>query len=246
MRVACQVVWLPKRGNSLEEYEDAASPFQNTESDADVFRCAVADGATETSFSGLWAKLLCDGFVSGEQMNALRAKWLHQISGKELPWYAEQKAESGAFAAIIGLVLNSDGSKKSKGTWTAEAVGDCCVVHTRERKLLTQFPLTSSEQFNSSPFLLCSQVHSEDQEPERITTSGEWKKGDVFYLMSDAIARWSYKRQEEHGDITNWLDGLITQEAIEKFSELERDHVDDYGRAYMRNDDVTLMRVSIA
>lgn len=244
MRVACQVVWLPKRGNSLEEYEDCANPFEGMETEVDTFKCAVADGATETSFSGLWAKLLVDGFVGKEEIQALRAKWTQQISGKELPWYAEQKAESGAFAALVGLTLASDG-KKSKGTWTAEAVGDCCLMHTREKKVLSQFPLTASEQFNSSPFLLCSQVHEGDSEPERIATSGEWKKGDVFYLMSDAIARWAYKRQEEHSDSVMWLDGLTTQDAIEKFAAVQRDQLDDYGRAYMRNDDVTLLRVSV-
>ena len=49
--------WLPKDGNGPEEYEDAfrSLPEQG--------RFAVADGATETSFSGIWAAALVAAFA---------------------------------------------------------------------------------------------------------------------------------------------------------------------------------------
>src|SRR6266404_6244133 len=43
---------VPKRGNSTEEYEDAFAANPN------AGRFAIADGASESSFASLWAKLL--------------------------------------------------------------------------------------------------------------------------------------------------------------------------------------------
>ena len=63
MFISFKAFCLQKDGNDVTEYEDAFSPrlFENDK--YSEFRCAVADGATETSFSGLWAKILVDAFV---------------------------------------------------------------------------------------------------------------------------------------------------------------------------------------
>jgi hypothetical protein len=129
MRVVTNTLWLPKKGNTNEEYEDAAFPMESVEVETDSFRCAVADGATETSFSALWAKLLVEGFVNQTPRNESKQKWAEGIATKELPWYAEQKAESGAYAALLGLVLK--GGTDGGGTWEAEALGDCCMMLVR-------------------------------------------------------------------------------------------------------------------
>src|SRR5581483_6881715 len=160
--------------------------------------CAVADGATETSFSRLWAKLLVDGFVNGTDRKELKKKWAESISGKELPWYAEEKAQSGAYAALVGLVIKSPESDKP-GTWEAEAIGDSCLIHVRNGEFLQRFPLTRSAEFNSSPALLSSNPDDGADHGETFTKlSGERKTGDIFYLLSDAIARWTYHREEEY------------------------------------------------
>jgi hypothetical protein len=49
---------LHKDGNRPDEYEDAYAGNPR------VGRFAVADGASESSFAALWAKLLVDGFVA--------------------------------------------------------------------------------------------------------------------------------------------------------------------------------------
>lgn len=58
MRVSIQVFGLPKAGNRADEYEDAYSPKRQGELEGESFRFAVADGATEGSFSRLWAGML--------------------------------------------------------------------------------------------------------------------------------------------------------------------------------------------
>jgi hypothetical protein len=244
MRIVSTTFWLPKRGNTNEEYEDSAAPMEAVETETDVYRCAVADGATETSFSGFWAKLLCDGFVANIDRAQLKSEWADSVATKELAWYAEQKAESGAYAALVGLTIkkaeNGDG-----GIWEAEAIGDCCLFLARDGALIDSFPMSQSDQFNSNPFLLASNFDEEKIGEMFVTKCGAWQNGDSFFLLSDAIACWTFKREEEHGDSINWLAGIKEQEQLAEFCEIQRTLLDSENRPLMRNDDVTLMRIDV-
>ena len=148
------------------EYEDAFCPEQPLIScKKDVFRFAVGDGATETSFSGVWAKqivrAICAGQFEGELLHQtlgrLRERWHKIVSRKPMPWYAEEKLRMGAYAALVGLVLNDPSSRLEDGEWTALAIGDSCVFQIRGKKLVASFPMERSESFNNSPELLCSE-----------------------------------------------------------------------------------------
>jgi hypothetical protein len=245
MHVTCRTFWLPKEGNTAEEYEDAAAPLEPFDSDVQVFKCAVADGATETSFARLWAQLLVKGYVEGSDPAVLQGEWQQSLTGKTLPWYAEQKAESGAFAALVGLTLRGGDADKG-GTWTAEAIGDSCLIQVRDGRILAAFPLNESEQFNSTPVLYSSNPKENDvAEGAYQLLEGTWLPKDRFYLMSDAIARWTFKRQEEHGDALGFLQGIKSQNELDQFAATERHLLDADSRPYLRNDDVTLMRISV-
>jgi hypothetical protein len=65
MHVVTEAFWLPKAGNTLEEYEDAFWPRKSMDRSLSMFRCAVADGATETSFSRVWAQTLVRAYCRG-------------------------------------------------------------------------------------------------------------------------------------------------------------------------------------
>ena len=58
MELHVQAFWLPKAGNTAEEYEDA---FDYSIAER---RFAIADGATETSFSRRWARSLVQAFTA--------------------------------------------------------------------------------------------------------------------------------------------------------------------------------------
>src|SRR5262245_37115816 len=119
---------VPRAGNTEAEYEDALA--------AAAGRFAIADGASESSFAGLWAQLLSEGFVNrtqgfrtnGSWLATLRERWSAAVDPLELPWYAEQKREQGAFATFLGLVIRS-GRGGGRGWWRAVAVGDGCLFH---------------------------------------------------------------------------------------------------------------------
>jgi hypothetical protein len=97
---------MPKAGNTLVEYEDAFWPRHDRVHGAGTANLAVADGATETSFSGLWARLLVSSYGRGrltaensaEEIQRIRRVWRRAVGQKPLPWYAEEKLRSGAFS----------------------------------------------------------------------------------------------------------------------------------------------------
>jgi hypothetical protein len=251
MRVSAQAFWAPKLGNQVSEYEDAFAPRPQVVGKVwDTCRFAIADGATETSFSGIWAKqlvrALCRGALDGsrfsEGLHAARERWSRLVGCRPLPWYAEEKIRSGAFAAIAGLTLADSDQSKDQGTWEVTAFGDSCVFQIREDRIISAFPFEQSGNFNNSPVLLGSTPMKDGSEPTELPIRcGIWRKGDNFYLMTDAIACWFLKELEAgktpaselfrlsggtKGSFEPWLSGLR-------------------GSCAVRNDDVTILKVEI-
>lgn len=103
---APRVFWTPKSGNALTDYEDAYALGDDC--------LAIADGATESSFSRIWAQQLAAGFVANPAatlspstqrlqtwLQPLQETWHAGVAWDSLPWYAEDKARSGAFATLL-------------------------------------------------------------------------------------------------------------------------------------------------
>jgi hypothetical protein len=249
---------LSKAGNSADEYEDAHATGPDGAAELDVFRCAVADGATETSFSGRWARLLAEGYCVGrfedvpltEALAPLQAAWHAEIDDLALPWYAEEKARQGAFAALAGLTLT--GKDGAGGEWSALAAGDSCLFQVRGEELLVAFPLTVSSAFTNQPALLATEparnavfaTEDEAATPALQHAAGDWQAGDAFYLLTDALACWllaAHERGEqpwEALDAFGWT-GVAADCAFAGWVAARRSAGD------LRNDDVTLLRVVI-
>lgn len=252
MQVFAQPFWAPKGGSPDREYEDAFWPSRTMDARATAFRFAVADGATETSYSGIWAKQLVryfchdssDAPFGGDGFRRLQQRWSEIVRRRPLPWYAEQKVHLGAFAAILGLILRDDPYEDwSGGNWQAVAIGDSCLVQVRAEEVLTRFPISDSAGFSNRPHLLSSNpTHNNHILDHLRTIDGTWQQGDAFYLMTDALACWFMRELEcgrkpwhilrdigtrdEPKPFREWVESLRTQGAI-------------------RNDDVTLLRVDI-
>jgi hypothetical protein len=127
----CRALSLPKHSHTQDEYEDAwaADPGRG--------RFAVADGASESAFAGLWARLLVEGFVAVPQapdlldwLDGPRRCWSVAVMGLELPWYGEMKRAEGAFATLLGLDVRPT-TPGRPGRWQAVAVGDTCLFRVR-------------------------------------------------------------------------------------------------------------------
>ncbi len=237
MRIVCNAFWLQKAGNSVDEYEDAFAHTLPREGSHEEFRCAVADGATETSFSGLWAQILADAFVEQrltqvqpEALAPLSARWHEAIAQKTahkpLPWYAQEKLEKGAFSSLMGLAIGADGS------WRAHAVGDSCLFHVRPKQAIRAFPYHTPDEFNNHPALLSTDAHAGF---ETRGARGKWRDGDYFLLMTDALAHFFLSQRRLRGRLA--ADSLDQAGFAEIIGAARGEHT-------CKNDDVTLLKIT--
>jgi hypothetical protein len=182
-----EVFRLPKAGSAPREYEDGVAWSMRRG------RFAVTDGASASAFARLWAHLLARAYTAGwlreasleDDLGPVQQRWATLVEPRPLPWYAIEQVRRGAFAALAGLTLNQDGS------WSALAVGDCCLFQIRSDRLLEAFPLADPRAFDNRPFLLGSRPlanRSLRQCSAISSREGSWEPGDVFLLMSDALA----------------------------------------------------------
>ncbi|MGI8970649.1 MAG: protein phosphatase 2C domain-containing protein [Dehalococcoidia bacterium] len=230
---------LAKAGNRDGEYEDALLPADGLH-ESRVFRCAVADGATETSYSGLWARLLVEAYVGnrlGSHLGGLASlslRWQSEAGTAVRSWYAEEKLRQGAFAALVGLALSTHGSECR---WHALAAGDACLFQLRGEILLTAFPLNSPAAFSNRPALL-STVAGRNAKVPLQRWSGRALSGDRFLLMTDALACW-FLKEIERGDCPR----REVHAALEGDFAARIDVLRSTGE--LRNDDVTLLAVDV-
>jgi hypothetical protein len=248
---ACHVFWTPKAGNTPAEYEDAFWPRQECFEASGGVRLAVADGATETSFSGLWARLLVSSYGRGrltgdaaaDELRRIRRVWRRAVGQKPLPWYAEEKLRSGAFSSLAGLELfPAEKGAAIAGDWQAAAIGDSCLVQVRGNDLVCSFPFAHSDEFNSRPRLVSSLDTDDPDDLAANTISGSWQAGDFFYLMTDALACWSLRGVESSEPVFERLNAPQTQADFEMLISDLRSTKDADGRPLLKNDDVTLVR----
>lgn len=243
---------LPKEGSTAEEYEDAYFPRKDRLYPIGKSRrFAIADGATETSFSGIWARLLVCGFVrrtlnmplTQEQLRPLQEQWKRKVGGKTLPWYAEEKMLYGAFAALLGLEFSEvHGEAGPIRNWQATAAGDCCLVQVRKNTVVATFPFADSSAFNNRPDLLASLPSFNSPQAQLLKSySGSWGCDDTFFLMTDALACWFFKEIEAGNEPWNLLRDLGTQGQISFQKLVSALRLS----AAMKNDDVTLVRIDI-
>jgi hypothetical protein len=165
MHATIRAFWLPEAGNSPAEYEDAFWPTDSRGPMPLPIRLAVGDGATETSFSASWARLLVEDYGMGhltdemlpERLPPLRDRWMESVSREPLRWYAEEKLRAGAFSSLVGLtILPGSEAESVGGGWKAMAIGDSCLFQVRGDKLICAFPLDRTYKFDNRPILIPS------------------------------------------------------------------------------------------
>src|SRR3990172_8268702 len=115
MQVFVTAFWLPKSGNTRDEYEDAFYPKHCGERQGKLLHFAVADGASEGILSGKWAEILSKIFCRfdipyQETKNfierAYRAwsSWKRNYlaererRNKPIQWFEEHGLQTGAFS----------------------------------------------------------------------------------------------------------------------------------------------------
>jgi hypothetical protein len=247
-----------KGGGAAADYEDAAERRPSVPDDAEVpgesISVAIADGASESLLAGHWARLLVGEFVKaeslldGREFAAMAVKtatrWPgvyasyvdeRQARGKPIAWYEEPGLKRGAYATLLVAHF------AESGKWSAAALGDSCLFHVRDDRLLAAFPLDTDADFGTQPCLLNSRNLDEELVASRTTViTGSWEREDVFFLCTDALAAWFLAERAAGGDPWTSLRDLGTDAIPDRFE----DWVTGLRAAgRMRNDDVTLVRV---
>jgi len=235
---------LPKEGLILSECEDAIALSLRQR------RFCVSDGATEAYDSRRWARLLTRCWaLSGHLLTKEEFEpWLSLMgerlqrrwSRKTLPWYAEEKARGGAFAAFVGIAfIESD----DRLIWQAVALGDSCVVQVRSGTIVQALPISEPEAFGYHPTLIPSNVQRQQGIGEQFTIAmGSTAHQDSFWLLTDAIASWYLRMAAEDPSRVDELAQLLDTRdmpGFERFVERER-----AGKS-LRNDDVAVLRITI-
>ena len=229
---------LAKDGNLPEENEDAAQCGSDF--------VAVADGATEATYSRIWAQGLVTAMVEAEsaafwadpiatfwQRTALASeRWQAQLPKGEQPWYVQHKNQQGSGAALGLLLLD-----RAQQRWRGIAVGDVIIVQLRQNQRMCTWPLECSTQFNTTPALVGTKATPDREDIPLLDAS--FQQGDQFLVMTDALAAWSLLCEEQGAP--RWADllAIATPEAWENLVQSAREQG-------MRNDDVTLMQVETA
>jgi hypothetical protein len=250
-RIQWRAVSVSKQGNHAAENEDAYQPDTppGAQTDPKNFVWALADGATQTSFSGLWARLLVRAAAGTypdaslpDLVSAAQANWVNALSRTALPWHAEEKVRQGAFSTLAWF-----GLKPSSHSWKAVVIGDSCLFQVRGGKLIRMFPEYESVDFRRSPLLLSSIPARNTRILDDLTSfaiDGNWVAGDQFLLMTDALACWTVSELEKGSDPFGPLQAVILKpenpdEAFGAWLEVNR------RERNIKNDDTTLLWVNV-
>lgn len=236
---------LPKSGHQLSECEDAIGI------NVAARRFAVADGATEAFDSQSWARLLAHDWVLpgpadqtldefrawvAKQGQALHDSW----NGLRLSWYAEEKAQTGSFAAFVGVQFDLD---EAAPCWRAIALGDSCLIHCRNRAIVTALPVSHYESFNATPLLVPSHPSMQQAALEQVVVAGGIvEPGDVLLLLSDAVAAWYLMLVEKDEPARGRFDLLLkTMQESELELLFEKERLN--GR--IKDDDIAVIRIEV-
>jgi hypothetical protein len=208
-RCTTRKLWLVKRGNACEEWEDSGDAV------IESGLAAISDGASEGIFAGLWASLLVQSYLTQRPdlerlesltpwLNQASALWKRAIDYPSLRWSQQIKVDrTGAAATLLAFRLDMDVGIAADGQvgWRAWAIGDSCLFWVRGNRLLASFPMVHSSQFVVGPSLWRSKAG--EPPPMPLVASGRCQPGDLFVLATDAIAQ-RLLQEEEEGTAPDW------------------------------------------
>lgn len=202
------------------------------------------DGLSRAFVEDLLARTVdqWDGYISEYQ--AERA-----ARGRPITWYEQPGLDKGAFATLVAVHLRAapavpDASGAVRcWVWRAFALGDSCLFHLRDDRLVASFPITHSGGFGITPQLLGSRNRDAGLIADRVlTTTGELRAGDELLMATDALAAWLLS----HPDIDSRGAGKQLGNLADLDHELFTEWVQsERGKSRMRNDDVALIRMRV-
>jgi hypothetical protein len=248
LKCSYKYISIAKAGNSVNENEDNILVPSLSELERDpVLKFAISDGATESSFSKEWSDLLVSCYKDKPfdiahlplTINAISETWKSITSAIELPWYAQQKLENGAFATFLGITLNLE-----EQSFESVSIGDCTLFQVRNNELIYSFPITSFEDFGNTPSLFATNSKFQsDYEKSVKYLNGQAISGDLLILASDAVAMWLFKRLNE-GE-RPWLSLIALLNYEDYQTDFSNWTFNKIKENEMKNDDISVVLINI-
>jgi PAS domain S-box-containing protein len=249
---SCRCFSLSKEDAS-QDNSGGGPPEKNKDAfayDLNRLRFAIADGVTESQFAGEWAQILVKYAIEASLLPWDPGGWVARASeqwdksvdwaGLRDDWAYDYVRQQGAASTLLGLSIEflADSSGRSFPRWRAFAVGDSCVFQVRSDRLIRSFPISRSDDFTNTPWFLASTPEKNLRTAMAQWAEGDCAPGDLFLLMTDALAQW-FLASWEHGAIP-WAE-LVKLEGEDAFGKFVLP-LRQEGR--LRNDDTTLVIVS--
>jgi hypothetical protein len=201
--IAARTVWTPAPEKSADDYKDAFYPEETSERHGlrGVTRFCLADGASASSLSRQWAKLLVSEWGSNpdtlgyaRSLSLATAAWDEWYNARESrrtrhvdtkTWFQNSFPEDSRAHATLLVVQIYPGRYPC---WFALAVGDTFVFHVRADSLLESLPKRTARR--AMPHLLSSDGAT--QTHLREVAGKDLSLGDELFLATDALARWIF------------------------------------------------------
>ncbi|WP_254568716.1 protein phosphatase 2C domain-containing protein [Oscillatoria sp. HE19RPO] len=233
---------IPKQGLTEAECEDKSA----LSSSEGRLRVAVADGATESLFSDIWAELIVNSYIEkgAELFNigslqSLTQAFLHTASKLilQMPetrhWFMYEKLERGSHATFVAAEFYNP------ETMEVLAVGDSCIFwRNEENGNVEMLPELSAEDFGVFPASICSlQKTWQNLESKIVKQEVNLQNGFQVILCTDALACWLVKELKKDLFIWEKLFKLSDSISFTNFIESLRSQKE------IRNDDVTLVLI---
>lgn len=170
--------------------------------------------------------------------------------GRPLKWYEHTKLAEGAYATLLTVRIDPDPgpgpspdpvtAESAAWRWQAAALGDSCLFHLRDDRLLQAFPLATADAFGTAPDLFGSRNHDAGLLARRARFArGRCEPGDRLFLMTDALAAWFLTAADQRSAVRELLDfsGPDDLDAFRTWLDGLRE------RRQLRNDDVAVVRI---
>lgn len=234
-----------KFGNSIAENEDNFLAPSKSEVESEVLmRFAIADGATESSFSKEWSNLLVSCYKDSpfdrdkiaETVNKLSESWHSLIKVEQLPWFAQEKAKIGAFASLLGLTVD-----RAEHKFEAVAIGDCTLFQVRNNEVILTFPVATVDEFCNTPNLIATNRNYQTEFEKTVAYGkGSIEPADIMLLATDAMAAWIFRQWKAGERPWHHLQNILTnyRDDFERWLNNQRQANE------IKNDDITLIAIA--
>ncbi|UUU19285.1 hypothetical protein [Streptomyces sp. DSM 40750] len=246
----------PKSNLHPAQIEDAAHMALPPASSRGETRLVVADGSSGSAGSGWWARQLARDLCAapGRAFQNARAfddvaadatlRWpsykrtlLEGVaSSSRRAWLAQVRINNGPATTVLGIRLlprpEDDGPPDclGEGMWQVVSVGDSCMFQVRSDRVVESVAIKT----RVPPVIRAS---STTTPPTPELREGHWRSDDVFYLMTDALARWWTRHADVGGRPWVVLDTVCaSRDDFPNWVQAQR------AKRVLEDDDITLLR----